>query len=105
MVVVIDVLLFVQVYGCCYWCFSTFLPLSCFSQMQYALAWGNMQMFNFHNRLQTDRHSLYLWSMPRGMDHLLNPIGVPSMFCLLNYFVHTFFCLCINRSTVIEHAC
>lgn len=46
-------------------------------KVQYALAWGNLQLFDFNNRLQTDKLSLYLWSMPQGMDDLLNPIGLP----------------------------
>lgn len=46
-------------------------------KVQYALAWGNIQLFNFNNRLQADKQSLYLWPMPQGMDDLLNPIGPP----------------------------
>ncbi|XP_076472757.1 phosphatidylinositol 4,5-bisphosphate 3-kinase catalytic subunit alpha isoform-like [Babylonia areolata] len=46
-------------------------------KVQYALAWGNLQLFNFNNRLQSDKQSLYLWPMPQGMDDLLNPIGLP----------------------------
>ena len=47
-------------------------------QVQYALAWGNLQLFDFNNRLQTEKLSLYLWPMPQGMDDLLNPIGLPG---------------------------
>ncbi|KAK7093438.1 phosphatidylinositol 4,5-bisphosphate 3-kinase catalytic subunit alpha isoform-like [Littorina saxatilis] len=46
-------------------------------KVQYALAWGNLQLFNFNDRLQADKQSLYLWPMPQGMDDLLNPIGLP----------------------------
>ena len=44
-------------------------------QVQYALAWGNLQLFDFNKRHLEDKFRLYLWSMPQGMDDLLNPIG------------------------------
>lgn len=53
-------------------------------KVQYALAWGNLQLFDFNNRLQSDKQSLYLWPMPQGMDDLLNPIGLPSKCIFVN---------------------
>lgn len=40
-----------------------------------ALAWGNINLFDFKNRLLSERVSMYLWPMPKGMDELLNPLG------------------------------
>nr|UCK81539.1 phosphatidylinositol 4,5-bisphosphate 3-kinase catalytic subunit alpha isoform [Arenicola marina] len=59
------------------------LSLCCISRKQkrkvhYALAWGNINLFDFNNRLQSDKMSLHLWPMPQGLDELLNPIGVPG---------------------------
>ncbi|CAG5126160.1 unnamed protein product, partial [Candidula unifasciata] len=45
-------------------------------KVHYALAWGNLQLFDFNKRHLRDKYSLYLWSMPQGMDDLLNPIGI-----------------------------
>lgn len=42
----------------------------------YALAWGNLQVFDFNSRLLNDKYSLQMWSMPHGLDELLNPIGI-----------------------------
>ncbi|XP_045163414.2 phosphatidylinositol 4,5-bisphosphate 3-kinase catalytic subunit alpha isoform-like [Mercenaria mercenaria] len=44
----------------------------------YALAWGNLQVFDFNNRLLNDKFSLHLWSLPHGLDETLNPIGIPG---------------------------
>ena len=68
------------------WCLECFfkrplmLVLFCetFLQVHYALAWGNVNLFDFNNRLQSDKVSLRLWPMPQGLDELLNPIGVPG---------------------------
>ncbi|XP_046333765.2 phosphatidylinositol 4,5-bisphosphate 3-kinase catalytic subunit alpha isoform-like [Haliotis rufescens] len=43
-----------------------------------ALAWGNLQMFDFNDRLLSEKISLHLWPMPQGMDDLVNPIGSPG---------------------------
>ena len=66
--------------------------------MQYALAWGNLQLFNFNDRLQSDKESLYLWPMPRGMYDLLNPIGLPSTLLWLveNDRVNVFKSACVG---------
>ncbi|KAK6177652.1 hypothetical protein SNE40_015711 [Patella caerulea] len=47
-------------------------------KVHYALAWGNLQMFDFNSRLSSEKVSLHLWPMPQGMDDLLNPIGLPG---------------------------
>ncbi|ESO91490.1 hypothetical protein LOTGIDRAFT_205708 [Lottia gigantea] len=47
-------------------------------KVHYALAWGNIQMFDFNHRLASEKVSLHLWPMPQGMDDLLNPIGLPG---------------------------
>ncbi|XP_067658198.1 phosphatidylinositol 4,5-bisphosphate 3-kinase catalytic subunit alpha isoform-like [Haliotis asinina] len=47
-------------------------------KVHYALAWGNLQMFDFNDRLLSEKISLHLWPMPQGMDDLLNPIGSPG---------------------------
>ncbi|KAI8795508.1 phosphatidylinositol 4 5-bisphosphate 3-kinase catalytic subunit alpha isoform-like isoform X2 [Biomphalaria glabrata] len=47
-------------------------------KVQFALAWGNLQLFDFNKRHLTGKYSLYMWSMPQGMDDLLNPIGIPG---------------------------
>ncbi|KAK3090339.1 hypothetical protein FSP39_011033 [Pinctada imbricata] len=47
-------------------------------KLTYALAWGNLQMFDFNDRLLSGKVSLNLWPMPQGMDELLNPIGIPG---------------------------
>lgn len=48
--------------------------------MTFALAWGNLQLFDFNDRLLNEKVSLNLWPMPQGMDELLNPIGIPGKF-------------------------
>ncbi|RUS87111.1 hypothetical protein EGW08_005111 [Elysia chlorotica] len=45
-------------------------------RVHYALAWGNLQLFDFNKRHLHGRYMLHLWSMPQGMDDLLNPIGI-----------------------------
>ncbi|XP_059152563.1 phosphatidylinositol 4,5-bisphosphate 3-kinase catalytic subunit alpha isoform-like [Physella acuta] len=45
-------------------------------KVQYALAWGNLQLFDFNERHLNGKFSLHMWSMPQGMDDLLNPIGI-----------------------------
>ncbi|KAJ8319750.1 hypothetical protein KUTeg_001337, partial [Tegillarca granosa] len=47
-------------------------------KVHYALAWGNLQMFDYNDRLLNEKVSLNLWPMPQGMDELLNPIGIPG---------------------------
>ncbi|KAI0224779.1 Phosphatidylinositol 4,5-bisphosphate 3-kinase catalytic subunit alpha [Lamellibrachia satsuma] len=47
-------------------------------EVHYALAWGNVNLFDFNNRLRNDKFSLNLWPIPQGFDDLLNPIGVPG---------------------------
>ena len=47
-------------------------------QVHYAIAWSNINLFDFNNRLQSDKVSLHLWPVPPGLDDLLNPIGVPG---------------------------
>ncbi|XP_060062464.1 phosphatidylinositol 4,5-bisphosphate 3-kinase catalytic subunit alpha isoform-like [Ylistrum balloti] len=46
--------------------------------ISYPLAWGNLQMFDFNDRLLNEKVSLNLWAMPQGMDDTLNPIGIPG---------------------------
>ncbi len=41
-----------------------------------AIAWGNMQLFDFRNCLLSDRININLWPMPKGYDELLNPLGM-----------------------------
>lgn len=40
-----------------------------------ALAWGNINLFDYKSQLQSDKISLHLWPLPKGMDELLNPLG------------------------------
>lgn len=47
-------------------------------KVTFALAWGNLQLFDFNDRLLNEKVSLNLWPMPQGMDELLNPIGIPG---------------------------
>ncbi|EFX69553.1 hypothetical protein DAPPUDRAFT_300912 [Daphnia pulex] len=39
------------------------------------LAWGNINMFDYRNSLLTGKVSLSLWTVPKGMDALLNHLG------------------------------
>lgn len=39
------------------------------------LCWGNVSLFDYRHRLLTEKVSLNLWGVPRGMDELLNPLG------------------------------
>ncbi|GAB6018709.1 Phosphatidylinositol 4,5-bisphosphate 3-kinase catalytic subunit alpha isoform [Chamberlinius hualienensis] len=41
-----------------------------------ALAWGNINLFDYHSRLLSDKFSLHLWAVPKGHDDLLNPLGL-----------------------------
>ncbi|XP_041479638.1 phosphatidylinositol 4,5-bisphosphate 3-kinase catalytic subunit alpha isoform-like isoform X2 [Lytechinus variegatus] len=41
----------------------------------FAIAWGNVNLFDFTNRLQMGNMRLYLWPPPKGNDDLLNPFG------------------------------
>lgn len=41
-----------------------------------ALAWGNVNLFDFRQRLLCDKSSLNLWPIPKGHDELLNPLGI-----------------------------
>ena len=41
-----------------------------------AIAFGNMQLFDFKSRLLSDRININLWPMPKGFDDLLNPLGM-----------------------------
>jgi len=43
-----------------------------------AIAWANINLFDFNNRLLSDKVSLKLWPMPPGLDDLLHPIGLPG---------------------------
>lgn len=39
------------------------------------LSWGNVNVFDFKNRLLSDSMGLNLWGVPKGNDDLLNPLG------------------------------
>jgi hypothetical protein len=39
------------------------------------LSWGNMNMFDYKERLLADKFSLNLWGVPKGLDDLLYPLG------------------------------
>lgn len=39
------------------------------------LSWGNMNMFDYKQRLLVDKVSLNLWGVPKGLDELLYPLG------------------------------
>lgn len=39
-----------------------------------AIAFGNINLFDYKDKLLMDRVSVHLWAMPKGMDELLNPI-------------------------------
>ncbi len=39
------------------------------------LCWGNISLFDWRGRLASGRVALNLWSVPRDMDDLLNPLG------------------------------
>ena len=41
-----------------------------------AIAWGNVQLFDYKSYLLNDRVNINLWPMPKGHDELLNPLGV-----------------------------
>ncbi|XP_071510184.1 phosphatidylinositol 4,5-bisphosphate 3-kinase catalytic subunit alpha isoform-like [Diadema antillarum] len=41
----------------------------------WAIAWGNVNLFDFTNRLQMGNMRLYLWPPPQGNDELLKPFG------------------------------
>ncbi|XP_052760292.1 phosphatidylinositol 4,5-bisphosphate 3-kinase catalytic subunit alpha isoform-like isoform X2 [Mya arenaria] len=47
-------------------------------KIHYALAWGNLQLFDFNTHMLSDKVSLQLWPMPHGLDELLNPLGIPG---------------------------
>jgi len=47
-------------------------------QIHYALAWGNMQLFDFNSHMLSEKLSLHLWPMPHGLDETLNPLGIPG---------------------------
>jgi phosphatidylinositol-4,5-bisphosphate 3-kinase len=47
-------------------------------KVHYAIAWANINLFDFNNRLMTEKISIKLWPMPPGLDDLLNPIGLPG---------------------------
>lgn len=47
-------------------------------QVHYALAWGNINLFDFNDRLQDAKVRLRLWPMPQGLDDTLNVIGIPG---------------------------
>ncbi len=50
--------------------------LSCLTLQEIcALAWGNVNLFDYTNRLQSGNMRLYLWPPPKGHDDLLNPFG------------------------------
>ncbi|XP_064642424.1 phosphatidylinositol 4,5-bisphosphate 3-kinase catalytic subunit alpha isoform-like isoform X2 [Lineus longissimus] len=63
-------------------CARLCLSLCCVSRrnkkVHYAIAWGNINLFDFNNRFQVEKIGLVLWPMPKGMDDLLNPIGTPG---------------------------
>ncbi|XP_059573268.1 phosphatidylinositol 4,5-bisphosphate 3-kinase catalytic subunit alpha isoform-like [Alligator mississippiensis] len=40
------------------------------------LAWGNINMFDYMHTLVSGKMALHLWPVPRGLDILLNPLGV-----------------------------
>ncbi|CAG2164937.1 unnamed protein product [Oppiella nova] len=42
----------------------------------YAIAFGNMQLFDFKSRLLSDKININLWPMPKGYEDLLNPLGM-----------------------------
>lgn len=48
------------------------------------LAWGNINMFDYRNSLLTGKVSLTLWTVPKGMDALLNHLGTTGMTSLQN---------------------
>ena len=39
------------------------------------LCWGNVSLFDWKSHLLNGKFSLNLWSVPRGLDDLLNPLG------------------------------
>lgn len=41
-----------------------------------AIAFGNMQLFDFRSRLLSERININLWPMPKGHDELLHPLGM-----------------------------
>ncbi|XP_054159781.1 phosphatidylinositol 4,5-bisphosphate 3-kinase catalytic subunit alpha isoform-like [Oppia nitens] len=42
----------------------------------YAIAFGNIQLFDYRSQLMADRLNITLWPMPKGYDDLLNPLGM-----------------------------
>ncbi|CAL8396406.1 unnamed protein product [Boreogadus saida] len=75
------------------------------------LGWGNVNLFDYTHTLVANKMALNLWPVPRGMEDLLNPIGVPGSNpnketpCLELEFDH-FSCLVKypEMSSVEEHA-
>ena len=53
-------------------------PASAVAQVHYAQAWGNLNLFDFNDRLLSDKVSLHLWPMPQSNEELLYPIGIPG---------------------------
>ncbi len=53
--------------------------LFCFLRLGFqggcCIAWGNVNLFDYTNRLQAGNLRLYLWPLPQGHDELLNPFG------------------------------
>uniref|UniRef100_T1J0V3 Phosphatidylinositol-4,5-bisphosphate 3-kinase n=1 Tax=Strigamia maritima TaxID=126957 RepID=T1J0V3_STRMM len=41
----------------------------------FSLAWGNINLLDYNGILLSDKISLHLWPLPRGMNELLNPLG------------------------------
>ncbi len=39
------------------------------------LCWGNISLFDWRGHLRQGKEALNLWSVPKGMDDLLNPLG------------------------------
>jgi len=40
------------------------------------LSWGNMNLFDYNNRLVMDKTPLNMWAVPKGLDALLYPFGM-----------------------------
>ena len=47
-------------------------------QVHYAQAWGNINLFDFNDRLLSEKVSLHLWPMPQSNEEVLYPIGIPG---------------------------
>lgn len=62
-------------------------------QITYALAWGNLNLFDFNSRFLSGQMSLHLWPTPHACDELMYPIGVNG-----KILIHQKCCLSLSQA-------